>query len=84
MRLIFVGRGFFADGDNHGYFMMAGRKPEKFQEAPSVEALHGTGVQAEGFGGDHQILAGERGAFGGPLENIAAKQRGHTDGLEGM
>jgi hypothetical protein len=81
LRLVDVTRRFLADGNNHDDLVISRRKAKKTAKPARIEPFHRAGVQAQGFRGDHQIFAGQRGARG-PLEQALARDGRHADDLE--
>jgi hypothetical protein len=49
--------GSLSDRNHHNNLMIPGGQSEMFREPATIKAFHGTGVDSQGFGSDHQILA---------------------------
>jgi len=57
--MIDVERRLFTDGNDHNDFLITPGEMKKTKEATGIESFHGASVEAERFGGDHKIFAGE-------------------------
>ena len=64
--------------------MILGGQAEKFAESAAIKALHGASVEPQRFGGDHQILTGQRCTLRRPFEYGVPKQRRHPHRLPQM
>jgi hypothetical protein len=76
-----VGLRFLSHRNHHHNLMITGGQTKIVREPAAIEAFHGAGVDAQCFGSDHQILAGQRCALDRPFEQVLARHGRHPHHL---